>query len=256
MVVDMTGEDASKSKTPPSSKLPAKSLAEATEVAQALKDFAVPASKPVIASQLNSTISSSQFKQKFASAGYYGLTEKDGDKFKLTARAEAALDGDEIAKRTAVMATGFGQIIKSLSTRQVTPSIIESRLQNDHGATASGAKTTAAVLIESAEDAGLIVNDRFDAQAIESVNPDDVGPKASSSSSGGSNSSTSSKQSSPAQKKTPKVKEPKPDPPKPDPPKPPTGEQTPIQVVVQVDGSKMEPAKIAELVKLLRSSTG
>jgi hypothetical protein len=51
-------------------------------------------------------------------------------------------------------------------------------------------------------------------------------------------------------KKTTTVKEAKPNL---ENPKPPTGDQAPIQVVVQVDGSKMEPVKIAELVKLLRS---
>jgi hypothetical protein len=215
-------------------------------IAQALKDYAVPASKAVIAGQRGETTSSSGFKSKFASAGYYGLIEKDGDKFKLTARGEAALDGDDLAKRTAVMATGFGPIIDSLATRPVTPSIIESRMTSDHGATASGAKTSASVLVKSAEDAGLIVNDKFDAQAIESVDSAEIGPKVAASS---GSSSTASKPSSIAQKKTTVVKEPKPDPGK---PKPPIGDQTPIQVVVQVDGSKMEPAKIAELVKLLR----
>ena len=246
----MAGENSAKSKTPPSSKLPAKSLADALAIAQALRDYAVPASKAVIAGQRSETTSSSAFKSKFASAGYYGLIEKDGDKFKLTARGEAALDGDEQGKRTAVMATGFGPIIKSLATRPVTPSIIESRLQSDHGATASGAKTSASVLVKSAEDAGLIVNEKFDAQAIESVNSAEIGPKAASRSSSTASSSASSKQSSSTQKKTTTVKEPKPNPGK---PKPPTGDQVPIQVVVQVDGSKMEPAKIAELVKLLRS---
>jgi len=242
----MAGEDASKSKTPRSSRLPAKSLVDSLAIAQALKDYAVPASKPVIASQRGETTSSSTFKSKFASAGYYGLIEKDGDKFKLTARGEAALDGDEQAKRTAVMATGFGPIIESLSTRPVTPSIIESRLQSDHGATASGAKTSASVLVKSAEDAGLIADGKFDAQAIESVDSAEIGPRAPSKAS----TSTSSQKDSSTQKKTTVVKDPKPEPVE---PKLPIREETPIQVVVQVDGSKMEPARIAELVKLLRS---
>ena len=248
MVANMAGGNSSKSKTPSSSKLPAKSLADALAIAQALKDYAVPASKAVIAAQRDETTSSSHFKQKFASAGYYGLVEKDGDKFKLTARGEAALDGDDIAKRTAVMSTGFGPIIGTLATRQVAINIIESRLKSDHGATESGAATLASVLVQSAEDAGLIVNDKFDAQAIESVDSEEIGPKETNSSSSASSSATSKKGPS-AQKKTTAVKDLKPD----GKPKPPAGEEMPIQVVVQVDGSKMEPAKIAELVKLLRS---
>jgi hypothetical protein len=249
MVDGMAGEDSSKSKTPSRSKLPAKDLADALAIAQALKEYAVPASKAVIAGQREETTSSSHFKQKFASAGYYGLVEKDGDKFKLTDRGEAALDGDDIAKRTAVMSTGFGPIIGSLATRQVAINIIESRLKSDHGATESGAATLASVLVRSAEDAGLIVNEKFDAHAIESVDPEEIGPKAASSSSSASSSRTSRKSPS-TQKKTAVVKDPKPNPGK---PKPPTGEEAPIQVVVQVDGSNMEPVKIAELVKLLRN---
>jgi hypothetical protein len=250
----MAGEDASKSKTPKSAKLPAKSLAEALEIAQTLKDYAASASKAVIAEQSGTTTSSSAFKSKLASAGYYGLTEKDGDKFKLSSRGEAVLDGDDIAKRTAVMSTGFGPIIASLPTRQVSEnviSIIQSRLKSDHGATESSAETLASVLVKSAEDSGLIANERFDAQAIESVDSEEIGPKAPSKKAAPSSADTSKKSSS-AQKKTPPAKEPK----HPDPPnvEHPVVEQTPIQVIVQVDGSKMDPAKITELVKLLRST--
>jgi hypothetical protein len=244
----MAGEDSSKSKTPKASKLPAKSLAEALTIAQALKDYAVPASKAVIAGQMKMSVSSSGLKSKFASAGYFGLIDRNGEKFELTTRGEAALDGDEVAKRTAVMSTGFGPIIDSLKTRPVNVSLIESRLTSDHAATPSGAKTSAAALVESAEEAGLIVDDKFDAEAIESVDRDEIGPKATDNGSG----ATPSKKAPSAQKKTSEVETPKPDPPKPDPPKPSTAGQTSIQVVVQVDGSKMEPAKIAELVKLLR----
>lgn len=223
------------------------------EVAQALRDYAVPASRAVVAGQMDTTTSSSRFQQKFAAARYYGLVEKDGAKFELTSRGNAALDGDDVAKRTAVMATGFGPIIASLPTRPVTLSIIESRLQSDHGASESGAKTMASVLVESAEDAGLIVNDKFDARAIESVDAKDIGSKGT----GNNADPASSKRASSAQKKTPAGKTEKPDPPKPDPPNPdppaPQGTgQAPVQVVVQLDGSKMEPAKIAELIKLLR----
>lgn len=250
----MAGEDASNSKTPKSAKLPAKSLADALEIAQTLKDYAASASKPVIAEQSGTTTSSSGFKSKFASAGYYGLTEKDGDKFKLSPRGEAALGGDDIAKRTAVMSTGFGPIIASLPTRQVSESvisIIQSRLKSDHGATESSAETLASVLVKSAEDSGLIANEKFDAQAIESVDSEEIGPKAPGKKATPSSARTS-KKSSLAQKKTPPAKEPK----QPDPPKVehPAVEQTPIQVIVQVDGSKMDPAKIAELVKLLRGT--
>jgi hypothetical protein len=250
----MAGEDSSKERTPSSSKLPAKSLSAALEVAQALRDYAVSASRPVIAGQMGTTTSSSAFQQKFAAARYFGLIEKDGDKFKLTSRGNAALDGDDVAKRTAVMATGFGPIIASLSTRQVTPNIIESRLKSDHGASESGAKTGASILVKSAEDAGLVVNEKFDAKAIESVDSKDIGPRAT----GSGSDSTASRQGSAAQKKTQagktaKPDPPKPDPPKPDPPAPPVEQQAPVQVVVQLDGSKMEPAKIAELIKLLRT---
>jgi hypothetical protein len=245
------GGNSSKSKTSSRAKLPAKSLADALEVAKALRDFAASGSKAVIADQMSTTLSSSQFKQKFASAGYYGLIEKDGDKFKLSSRGDAALDGDEVAKRTAVMATGFGPIIASLATRQVAPNIIESRLKNDHGATDSGAKTSAAVLVSSAKDAGLINNDKFDARAIESVDSKDIAQ-----SSGSGSESDSTKETSSAQKKTAVVKSPKSGRLDPDPPSDPaTRKQLPIQVVVQVDGSKMDPDKIADLVKLLRDQS-
>lgn len=164
----MAEANSTKTKVSKTAKLPARTLKDALTIAQALKDHAVPASKAVIADQNDETITSSVFKSKFAAAGYYGLLGKDGDKHKLTERGEAALAGDEQARRAAVMATGFGPI-GSLPTRTVSTKVIEARLKSDYSAPESSVESLCKVLIESAKDVGLIVNEKFDAKAIESV---------------------------------------------------------------------------------------
>lgn len=217
-------------------------------LAQALKDYAVPASKAVVADQNGETTASSVFKSKLAAAGYFGLVAKEGDKYKLTERGEAALAGDDQSKRDAVMATGFGPIIGSLPTRQVSGKVIEGRLKSDYSATDSGAKILSAVLVDSATDAGLIVNDKFDAQAIESVDAAAVGPGAPTakkkSQAPAPDGKTATKRQHPPPPKAPKT-----DPPPPDPS---AQVAAPVQVVVQLDASKMEPAKIAELIRILQ----
>lgn len=243
IIYRMAGGNSTKTKTPRAARLPARTLKEAVALAQALKDYAVPASKAVIAGHNGETMSSSAFKSKFAAAGYYGLLAKEGEKYKLTERGEAVLAGDDQAKRDAVMATGFGSIIGSLATRPVSPKILEGRLKSDYSVNETSADTLCKVLIESAEDAGLVADGKFDAKAIESVDTATVVPQEAT-----AKKPVVSDGGRARQRNTPPSKSSK-DPPKPDSP---TRTVAPVQVVVQLDGSKMEPAKIAELVRLLQ----
>jgi hypothetical protein len=229
--------------TPKGAKLPGRTLADALSIAKVLSDLAAPSSKDRIAGENNETSAGGNFKTKFAAAGYFGLVEKDGDKYKLTERGRAAIGGDVQAKRAAVMGTGFGPVIKLFSTRKVKDSVIEARLKDDCNASESSVENLREVLVESATEAGLVVDGKFDATAIESVADDEIGPKP------GPRSRKSPDQTSKAPR--PPAKDPPPEKDPPPPKEPPAAVNSPIQVVVQVDGSKMEPAKLAELIRLL-----
>ncbi len=146
------------------------------------------------------------------------------------------------------MGTGYGPLIKKLVTKTVNHNAIEIRLQEDYDTPKASAKRRREILVESATDAGLIVDEKFDAKAIESIPEDAIGTKPT----GPQKSSGSNGQTSPKEPKQ-RHADPPPKPPAKDPPPPEDPPAAaPIQVVVQVDGSKMEPAQLAELIRLLR----
>jgi hypothetical protein len=233
--------------TPKGGRLPGKTLADAQTIAKALADLAGPASKEMVASQNRESVGGN-FRAKFASANYYGLIKKESDQYHLTDRGESVLAGDPQAKCAAVMGTGFGPVIQKFSTRNVNKDAIKARLKSDCQAADSALENLSDVLIASSEDAGLIVNGKFDAAAIESVPKDDVGPKAQAPKRERKRSGGSSGGSEVRRKTSP------PPPPQEEPEPPKVTQAPPVQIVVQIDASKMDGPQVAELIRALQET--
>jgi hypothetical protein len=255
-----TVDESPQRRTPFSAKLPQKPLSEAIPVAETLDALAAPATSAVIAQHMGASSSSSGFKTKLAASGYYGLTTLDGDRRTLTDRGAAIVSGDadrvQAAKAEAVMSTTFGPILFSLRSRMANEAIVSSRLQGDYGVPPASADHVAGVLIESAKEAGLLSEGKFDAVAIEaheSVLPSTTTATAAATAT--TNGSTTTPASTP--KKEPSKK------------RSAAGAQantteknstevtppfvTAVQVVINVDASKLSAQEIAELVKALQS---
>jgi hypothetical protein len=240
-------DDAKAKRTPTSSKLPAFSLSDVREIVNALAELAAPSSRERIASHTGKTVSG-PFKRRLAAAKYFGFISKEGTKLAITDRGAAFLTDDVAAKRSAVMGTGFGPVIQSFSSKLVNPAAIEARLQGDCGVREESAPGLRAVLVSSAEDAGLISGNKFDPEAIESVSDEDVGSVATSTA---RTTQSASGSKGDAGKEKP-AREKKPSSPKPDPEAPSSG--PPVQIVLQVDASKMDPTQLAKLITALRQS--
>jgi hypothetical protein len=196
---------------------------------------------------------SGPFKRRLAAAKYFGIVRKDGDKLALTERGEAFLEGDDDAKRSAVMATGFGPIISTFSSKRVNDGAIEARLQDDWQVPEGSAPELRKVLIDSAEDAGLISDSKFDPAAIESVPAEQVDPPEKPRQERKAEPEGRSTSSSGGRKKSDDTPEPKRTPNRLDTPEPVT---PPVQVVLQIDASSLDPAQLAELIREIRKSDG
>jgi hypothetical protein len=234
-------------RTPRSNKLPAFRLADVREIVNALAELAAPSSRERIASHTGKTVSG-PFKSRLAAAKYFGFVSKQGQKLAITDRGEAFLNDDVAAKRSAVMGTGFGPVIQSFSSKLVNDAAIEARLEDDCGVPKKSAPELRAVLVGSAEDAGLIAGNKFAPEAIESVSEEDIGSVSTTPKNQGeeaargtkpverkpdsapSNSGSAGRHSD-AQRHTP---------------------APPPQIILQVDASKLEPIQLAELIKALR----
>jgi hypothetical protein len=241
----MTETDISPTRTPRGNKLPAYSLSAVREIVEALGDLAAPSSRERIASHTGKTVSG-PFKRRLAAAKYFGFIGKQGTKLAITERGEAFLAGDVAAKRAAVMGTGYGPVIQSFSSKLVNQAAVEARLQDDCGVPEKSAPDLREVLVNSAEDAGLISGNKFDPAAIESVADGDVESndshaKRSTNSGRKSDAATDEKA---VQKKA--LRKPPPD--------QQNSSQSPVQIVLQVDASKMDPAQLAELIRALRET--
>lgn len=240
----MPDENLGKVKTPTGAKLPGVPLATALTVAAAAAELAAPSSKERIASQAGASIGGS-FATKFGAANFFGLLTKAADgRYGVSDRGERALAGDQHAKREAVMGTGFGPVIRLLSSRPVVDSAIEGRLEEDFGVPNSSVKKRKDVLLASAEEAGLIQDGKFDPEAIESVSIEQ--PAASD-----------------ASKKSKRPTKPQ--------PKPAIKQEEPliretvepidrdraghgVQVVLNIDASKLSPQDLGDLIRELRKS--
>jgi hypothetical protein len=239
----------SATRTPRGNKLPAFTLSDVREIVNALAELAAPSSRERIASHTGKTVSG-PFKRRLAAAKYFGFVSKQGAKLAITERGDAFLAEEVAAKRSAVMGTGFGPVIQSFSSKLVNDAAIEARLQDDCGVPEKSAPALRAVLVSSAEDAGLISGNKFDPEAIESVSEEDVGSVAASPPAQGKQGTNGAKRDASKERSAPKKETPPPSP-----ESPPPVSQAPVQIIFQVDASKMDPGQLADLITALRNTS-
>jgi hypothetical protein len=163
--------DSSQDRTPRSAGLPGNAPSRTRRIVTTLADLAGPASSARLAGRLGVQLTG-RVATELASAKQYGFIATDGsEKLIVTPRGEAFISDDQAASVRAaqdgVMNTSFAPIIKKLMTRQADASIVEVRFQEDQGITEGPAKNRAAILVKAAEEAQLIADGRFDAEAIE-----------------------------------------------------------------------------------------
>jgi hypothetical protein len=253
-----TDEKQKQRRTPFKARLPQVPLSGVLPVVEALASLGTPSTPHVLAQAMGTSYGTdARFRTRLGAAGYYGFVEKDEDRRLLTKRGEDVVSDDEEAceraRRQAVMSTTFGPIIHSLRGRTVNEATVALRVQGDYGAPEASAPKIAGALVESATEAGLIADDRFDAAAIEAYAefiPEEVPPAKGTAATrqNGTQSQTGGRAPT-----TPKER------------KPDRGQngkkeevsQPPfvpgVQVVVNIDASNLTPAQIAELVRALQA---
>jgi hypothetical protein len=161
-------------RTPRTAAMPQNTLDQCTPIASVLDDLAADASKNRIAQSLNVSPAGGAFRSRLASARTYGLIErKSGDVYGLSERGRCAISADratrDAARQQAVMATGFGAVIRRLSGREPTETTVRARLADDFSVPETSAANLALTLIRTATEVGLVANGRFDAAAIEAA---------------------------------------------------------------------------------------
>ncbi|HEX4774142.1 MAG TPA: hypothetical protein VH234_01330 [Candidatus Saccharimonadales bacterium] len=152
--------------------LPQLTLSEAEKIASALHDLATAASKEAIASHIGVSPSGGKFKQRVASARYYGLVQGAGNgRLGLTELGGTLFMSDpeavSNARQDAVMSTNFGPIMHTLRGRDASSSTVGIRLIEDYGIPSKAAGRIADVLLATAIDTGLARNGKFDVTTIE-----------------------------------------------------------------------------------------
>jgi hypothetical protein len=250
----MAEHESKAKRIPKGAKLPSSPLGEVEAIARAFSELAAPSSPARIASQIGMTVSG-LFKRRLAAAKYYGIVRKEGQKLAITDRGEAFLKGDADSKRAAVMGTGFGPIISTFSSKRVNEDAIEARLQDDWSVPEGSAPDLRKVLVESAEDAGLISDGKFDPAAIESVSEDQLeapekppnrAEKSTHKNAGKSvhheGTSGSGKVEEPVSSKGRSRSS--------------ALDAPPIQVLVRIDAGSLDPVQLAELIRELQKSAG
>jgi hypothetical protein len=156
---------------PRSARLPSASPEGVRLLVGDVAEIAGAVSRERLASHLNMQ-KTGAFSRAVGSALLYGFLEIDPDrKLVITARGSAFAGNDAAAakraEREGIASTGFGLIIKKLSTRAATESVIALRLQEDLGVPHGAALDRASLLVAAATDSGLIANGNFDGGVIE-----------------------------------------------------------------------------------------
>lgn len=159
-------------RTSQSRRLPQATIAEITELVQALADLSGPASRKLVFGQAGRAATGGSADAKWAAMGYYGFRQEvSGRKHEITDRGLALINGETAAeleaKQHAVMSTGFRPIIDRFSTRPVNEVAIAGLLREEFEAPEDRTKALASVLVEVATDAGLIIDGKFNAAPIE-----------------------------------------------------------------------------------------
>jgi hypothetical protein len=140
-------------------------------VVTALAELAGPASRERVAGRLNAQLTG-RLAAAIASALRYGFMEVTPDEKLVMSDRGHAFIGDDVepskqAEREALMSTGFAATIKRLRTYKADEEIVSARLQEDLGLAEATATERAKVLVKGATDAGLVVEGRFNTDAIE-----------------------------------------------------------------------------------------
>ena len=167
-----TQETTSTKRTPHIRRLPQVTIADITELVQALADLGGPASRKLVFGQAGKAATGGAADAKWGAMGYYGFRQKfHGGKYEITDRGRALINGDVAAeleaKQHAVMTTGFRAIIDRFSTRPVNEVAIAGLLHEEFDAPEDRTKALASILVEVAADAGLITDGTFQAGPIE-----------------------------------------------------------------------------------------
>jgi hypothetical protein len=242
-------------------KLPQHGFESVRPQVQALADLAAPSTKERIAEQLG-VAAKGRFTGKLAAAGYFGFIERTGDgRLQLTERGRTFLGEDTDAKlramREGVMSTNFGPIIYLLRSQEPKEKVIAARLQDDVGVPGASADAVAKMLVSISTEAQLIgENGRFSAAAIEDTYaavesagqlPEKPAPKREAESPAASEPRTprSPRRSAETKPEASGTNG--------------AGETSgpfvmaPVQVVVNVDASKLSTQQIADLVRALQT---
>jgi hypothetical protein len=255
-----------RSRTPRNAKLPSTTPDGTRKVVAALAELAGPASRERLASRMGVQLTGG-VARSLASALLYGFIAVDSDKkLVITDRGLAFLSNDpeavKHAERQAVMSTGFGVAIKKLTTRKADAEVVAFRLQEDQGIPEASSKDRAQLLVSAATSAGLVTNGNFDGGVIEDtiavVGEPEVpvlaesratsmpptskaslaaaapakGPKTTTIATGAANEEGRSRE---------------------EPDGPFEQAVAPIQVVLQIDASKLDAKQIGEIVRELRT---
>lgn len=154
-----------------SAKMPSATPDATVKVVSKLAELAGPTSRERLASALGVALTGG-VARALSSALLYGFVELDADKkLNITDRGNLFVGDDEEATKQAaregLMNTGFGPLIKRLSTRKATVEVIAVRLQEDQGLDGNASDDRAKLLVKAGTAAGLIVNGNFDGGVIE-----------------------------------------------------------------------------------------
>ncbi|HEY5196235.1 MAG TPA: hypothetical protein VIJ51_04355 [Solirubrobacteraceae bacterium] len=169
---------AEKTKTPPAPgdevatvELPSATPESARRVVTALAAHAGPATRERIASRLGTQLAGRLVSSIVAAIRYGFVAETDDGKLEMTDRGHAFIGDDPAAALQAqqhgIMSTGFAATIQQLSTRAVDVDVVAGRLVDDQRLSERSAAERAKVLVKAATAAGIIADGRFDAEGIE-----------------------------------------------------------------------------------------
>lgn len=221
-------------------------------IVTALDQLAAPSSKEAVADQLDMSAGGGTFKRKFGTAGYYGLIRKTkgASTYELTRLGERlAADPDKQTKaegRAAVMGSGFGPVFEKFKTRTVQKNAIAVRLREDRDVLADQAERVAETLIQTGNDVGLIVDGRF------KPGPMEEGQKLSKQTAGNKEADGNGRGDAEEPEGGNGAGE-EPDlPHDPDPPTPPVHTPGGLQVILNIDATKLSAEQLADLVRELR----
>lgn len=161
-----------KKRVPYGQRLAQATPADVIPMVEALASFNGPASKNMVAGYMGLTAGGGAFEGKWAATGYYGFREGAGNgRFQISERGRGLVSGDTAAvleaKQHALVSTGFRVVLDRFSTNPVNLPAIEAVLEEDLGVPASQVEKMAKLLVKSAEDAEMVVDNRFQVAAIE-----------------------------------------------------------------------------------------